>query len=41
MTSHMNIDAATPRVEIGSTWNAASSQGSGRDTVVFSILEHE
>ena len=25
----MNIDAATPRVEIGSTWNAASSHGSG------------
>lgn len=29
MTSYMNIDAATPRVEIGSTWNAASAQGSG------------
>src|SRR5437868_9794682 len=23
MTTYMNIDAATPRVEIGSTWNAA------------------
>lgn len=29
MTTFMNIDAATPRVEIGSTWNAASSQGTG------------
>ena len=29
MTTYMNIDAATPRVEIGSTWNAASSHGSG------------
>ncbi|MFC6617257.1 GNAT family N-acetyltransferase [Deinococcus radiophilus] len=29
MTSLMNIDQALPRVEIGSTWNAASSHGSG------------
>ena len=29
MTTYMNIDAATPRVEIGSTWNAASSHGRG------------
>lgn len=29
MTTYMNIDAATPRVEIGSTWNAASMQGTG------------
>ncbi|WGW11171.1 GNAT family protein [Saxibacter everestensis] len=29
MTTYMNIDSATPRVEIGSTWNAASSHGSG------------
>ena len=29
MTTYMNLDAATPRVEIGSTWNAASSHGSG------------
>jgi RimJ/RimL family protein N-acetyltransferase len=29
MTTFMNIDAATPRVEIGSTWNAASTHGSG------------
>lgn len=29
MTTYMNIDAATPRVEIGSTWNALSAHGSG------------
>ena len=29
MTTFMNIDARTPRVEIGSTWNAASAQASG------------
>ena len=29
MTTYMNIDAGTPRVEIGSTWNAASAQGTG------------
>ncbi|MET3350731.1 UNVERIFIED_ORG: RimJ/RimL family protein N-acetyltransferase [Arthrobacter sp. UYEF1] len=29
MTTYMNIDAGTPRVEIGSTWNAASVQGTG------------
>jgi len=29
MTSFMNIDRTLPRVEIGSTWNAASAQGSG------------
>ncbi|MGO1948607.1 MAG: GNAT family N-acetyltransferase [Mycobacteriaceae bacterium] len=29
MTTYMNIDASLPRVEIGSTWNSASSQGSG------------
>lgn len=29
MTTFMNIDAATPRVEIGSTWNAASVSGTG------------
>lgn len=29
MTTYMNIDSATPRVEIGSTWNAASAHGSG------------
>lgn len=29
MTTFMNIDSATPRVEIGSTWNALGSQGTG------------
>ncbi|MGJ0205155.1 GNAT family N-acetyltransferase [Leucobacter sp. gxy201] len=29
MTTFMNIDAAAPRVEIGSTWNGASAHGSG------------
>jgi len=29
MTTYMNIDAAVPRVEIGSTWNAASVHGTG------------
>ncbi|WP_025132523.1 GNAT family N-acetyltransferase [Leucobacter sp. PH1c] len=29
MTTFMNIEAEVPRVEIGSTWNAASAQGSG------------
>lgn len=29
MTTYMNIDSVTPRVEIGSTWNAASAHGSG------------
>ncbi|MGG5170787.1 GNAT family N-acetyltransferase [Pseudarthrobacter sp. J1738] len=29
MTTYMNIDAALPRVEIGSTWNAASAHGTG------------
>jgi RimJ/RimL family protein N-acetyltransferase len=29
MTTYMNIDAGTPRLEIGYTWNAASAQGTG------------
>ena len=29
MTTFMNIDAVTPRVEIGSTWNAVSAHASG------------
>jgi RimJ/RimL family protein N-acetyltransferase len=29
MTTYMNIDADVPRLEIGSTWNAASVQGTG------------
>ncbi|MBT2515595.1 GNAT family N-acetyltransferase [Arthrobacter sp. ISL-30] len=41
MTTYMNIDAATPRVEIGSTWNAASSHGSGSNPdSKFLLLRH-
>ncbi|MEH6495321.1 MAG: GNAT family protein, partial [Pseudomonas marincola] len=29
MTTYMNIDAASRRLEIGSTWNRKSAQGSG------------
>jgi RimJ/RimL family protein N-acetyltransferase len=29
MTTYMEIDATTPRLEIGYTWNAASSHGTG------------
>ncbi|MFJ4172042.1 GNAT family N-acetyltransferase [Paenarthrobacter sp. NPDC089714] len=29
MTTYMNIDPVLPRVEIGSTWNAASAHGTG------------
>lgn len=29
MTTYCNVDAVTPRVEIGYTWNAASSHGTG------------
>ena len=29
MTTYMNADAANRRLEIGSTWNAASAQGTG------------
>lgn len=29
MTTYMNIDHSMPRLEIGSTWNALSAQGSG------------
>lgn len=29
MTTFMHIDATTPRVEIGSTWNAESAHGTG------------
>lgn len=29
MTTYTNIDLATPRVEIGYTWNAASAHGTG------------
>ena len=41
MTTYMNIDAGTPRVEIGSTWNAASAQGSGTNPdSKFLLLRH-
>ena len=29
MTTYMNIDRTVPRLEIGSTWNAASASGTG------------
>lgn len=29
MTTYMDIDASVPRVEIGSTWNAAQAHGTG------------
>ncbi|MCK6096154.1 GNAT family N-acetyltransferase [Micrococcus sp. EYE_162] len=29
MTTFMNIDRSVPRVEVGSTWNAASASGTG------------
>ncbi|MCU1434166.1 MAG: amino acid acetyltransferase [Pseudarthrobacter sp.] len=29
MTTYCNVDAVTPRLEIGYTWNAASVQGTG------------
>jgi RimJ/RimL family protein N-acetyltransferase len=32
MTTYMNVDAVNRRVEIGSTWNAASAQRSGTNT---------
>lgn len=38
MTTYMNIDAALPRVEIGSTWYAASAQRSGLNTEAKLLL---
>ena len=32
MTTYMNIDADTPRVEVGSTWTARSAQRTGLNT---------
>ena len=32
MTTYMNLDRDTPRMEIGSTWNAASAQRTGTNT---------
>ncbi|WP_043441645.1 GNAT family N-acetyltransferase [Arthrobacter sp. L77] len=41
MTTYMNIDQATPRVEIGSTWNAASAQRTGTNTESkYLLLRH-
>lgn len=41
MTTYMNIDRSTPRVEIGSTWNAASAQRSGTNTESkYLLLRH-
>jgi RimJ/RimL family protein N-acetyltransferase len=41
MTTYMNIDGATPRVEIGSTWNAASAQRTGTNTESkYLLLRH-
>lgn len=38
MTTYMNIDAATPRLEIGSTWYAASVQRSSLNTEAKLLL---
>lgn len=38
MTTYMNIDAALPRVEIGSTWYAASAQRTGINTEAKLLL---
>lgn len=41
MTTYMNIDRDTPRVEIGSTWNAASAQRTGTNTESkYLLLRH-
>ncbi|MFJ6000811.1 GNAT family N-acetyltransferase [Arthrobacter sp. NPDC092385] len=41
MTTYMNIDHDTPRVEIGSTWNAASAQRTGTNTESkYLLLRH-
>ncbi|WP_298254239.1 GNAT family N-acetyltransferase [uncultured Arthrobacter sp.] len=41
MTTYMNIDQDTPRVEIGSTWNAASAQHSGTNAESkYLLLRH-
>ncbi|WP_020110372.1 GNAT family N-acetyltransferase [Rhodococcus sp. 114MFTsu3.1] len=38
MTTYMNADAANRRLEIGSTWNAASAQRSGTNTASKLLL---
>lgn len=41
MTTYMHIDAALPRLEIGSTWNARSAHGSGTNPdSKFLLLRH-
>lgn len=41
MTTYMNIDRDTPRVEIGSTWNAASAHRTGTNTESkYLLLRH-
>jgi RimJ/RimL family protein N-acetyltransferase len=41
MTTYMNLDRDTPRVEIGSTWNAVSVQRSGTNTESkYLLLRH-
>ncbi|SBV99612.1 putative Acetyltransferase [uncultured Alphaproteobacteria bacterium] len=41
MTTYMNVDAALPRVEIGSTWTAASAQRTGLNTEAkLLLLDH-
>lgn len=38
MTSYMNIERSVPRVEIGSTWYAASAQRTGLNTEAKTLL---
>lgn len=38
MTTYMHIDAATPRLEIGSTWLAVAQQGSGVNAAMKLLL---
>ncbi|SFS08228.1 Protein N-acetyltransferase, RimJ/RimL family [Agrococcus baldri] len=38
MTTYMHIDAATPRLEIGSTWLAVAAQGTGVNAAMKLLL---
>lgn len=38
MTTYMNIEAETPRLEIGSTWMAVSAQGSGVNPAIKLLM---
>ncbi len=38
MTTYMNIEAETPRLEVGSTWMAVSAQGSGINPVIKLLM---